>query len=66
MLQRCNGNKREACRTLDISYHTLQSYLRFPVHDPDTQGATAPDSATAEQWGTDAAPDGEVEVESMV
>ena len=34
VLYRCQGNKREACRALDISYHTLQSYLRFPVHDP--------------------------------
>jgi transcriptional regulator with PAS, ATPase and Fis domain len=28
VLDRCNGNKREACRVLDISYHTLQAYLR--------------------------------------
>jgi transcriptional regulator with PAS, ATPase and Fis domain len=27
---RCGGNKREACRILDISYHTLQTYLRQP------------------------------------
>src|SRR6267142_991282 len=25
VLYRCQGNKREACRALDISYHTLQS-----------------------------------------
>jgi transcriptional regulator with PAS, ATPase and Fis domain len=30
VLDRSEGNKREACRVLDISYHTLQSYLRFP------------------------------------
>jgi DNA-binding NtrC family response regulator len=30
VLDRCQGNKREACRVLDISYHTLQAYLRFP------------------------------------
>ncbi len=29
--QRCGENKREACRILDISYHTLQAYLRRPV-----------------------------------
>jgi two-component system response regulator HydG len=29
VLDRCQGNKREACRVLDISYHTLQAYLRF-------------------------------------
>ena len=34
VLERSDGNKREACRVLDISYHTLQSYLRFPVHEP--------------------------------
>jgi hypothetical protein len=26
VLERCRGNKREACRVLDISYHTLQAY----------------------------------------
>jgi hypothetical protein len=31
VLERCQGNKREACRVLDISYHTLQAYLRYPV-----------------------------------
>lgn len=29
ILGRCEGNKREACRVLDISYHTLGSYLRY-------------------------------------
>jgi two-component system response regulator HydG len=28
VLERCGHNKREACRVLDISYHTLQAYLR--------------------------------------
>jgi DNA-binding NtrC family response regulator len=31
VLERCGGNKREACRVLDISYHTLQAYLRCPA-----------------------------------
>jgi transcriptional regulator with PAS, ATPase and Fis domain len=31
VLDRCRGNKREACRVLDISYHTLQAYLRYPA-----------------------------------
>ena len=44
VLDRCQGNKREACRMLDISYHTLQSYLRFAVHDP----------AAGTPWGNDA------------
>jgi len=31
VLDRCTGNKREASRVLGISYHTLNSYLRYPV-----------------------------------
>ena len=30
ILERCRGNKREACRVLGISYHTLQAYVRLP------------------------------------
>ena len=29
VLERCKNNKRQACRVLDISYHTLQAYLRY-------------------------------------
>jgi transcriptional regulator with PAS, ATPase and Fis domain len=29
MLARCKGNKRETCRVLGISYHTLAAYLRY-------------------------------------
>jgi transcriptional regulator with PAS, ATPase and Fis domain len=29
VLERCDNNKRKACRVLDISYHTLQAYLRY-------------------------------------
>jgi transcriptional regulator with PAS, ATPase and Fis domain len=29
VLERCHNNKRQACRVLGISYHTLQAYLRF-------------------------------------
>ena len=29
VLDRCGNNKRQACRVLGISYHTLQSYLRY-------------------------------------
>ena len=35
ILDRCQGNKREACRVLNISYHTLQAYLRVPVDELD-------------------------------
>jgi transcriptional regulator with PAS, ATPase and Fis domain len=34
ILDRSGGNKREACRVLGISYHTLQAYLRYPIHEP--------------------------------
>ena len=29
VLDRCGNNKRQACRILGISYHTLQAYLRY-------------------------------------
>jgi DNA-binding NtrC family response regulator len=29
IVDRCQGNKRKACRVLGISYHTLQAYLRY-------------------------------------
>lgn len=29
VFERCDNNKRQACRELGISYHTLQAYLRF-------------------------------------
>ena len=31
VLERCDGNKRRACRELGISYHTLQAHLRYRV-----------------------------------
>jgi DNA-binding NtrC family response regulator len=37
VLERCHNNKRQACRILGISYHTLQAYLRFRA-----RGAAAP------------------------
>jgi transcriptional regulator with PAS, ATPase and Fis domain len=66
VLDRCQGNKREACRVLDISYHTLQSYLRFPVHDPGGPGDEPGTASASEPWREDPDPAGEVEVESMV
>ncbi|MCU1384875.1 MAG: zraR 12 [Acidobacteria bacterium] len=63
VLERSDGNKREACRALDISYHTLQSYLRFPVHDSG-EPAAAPDSVTSGQWDEERGSAEEVEVES--
>jgi two-component system response regulator HydG len=46
VLDRSHGNKREACRVLDISYHTLQSYLRFPIHDPAAREPWEDDRST--------------------
>jgi transcriptional regulator of acetoin/glycerol metabolism len=58
VLTRCDGNKREACRVLDISYHTLQSYLRFPVHDPA--------GAATEAWTEGIEPEGPMAVPSTI
>jgi len=37
VLERCSNNKRQACRELGISYHTLQAYLRFKPEKADAQ-----------------------------
>lgn len=42
VLARTKGNKREACRVLDISYHTLQSYLTYGMSAAQEGGALAP------------------------
>jgi transcriptional regulator with PAS, ATPase and Fis domain len=34
VLERCENNKRRACRELGISYHTLQGYLKFRSDRP--------------------------------
>jgi transcriptional regulator with PAS, ATPase and Fis domain len=42
VLERCRRNKREACNVLDISYHTLNSYLNYrPPERRLTAAATA-------------------------
>jgi DNA-binding NtrC family response regulator len=33
VFERCGHNKRRACEQLDISYHTLQAYLRYTRRD---------------------------------
>jgi two-component system response regulator HydG len=40
VLDRTKGNKRAACKVLDISYHTLQAYLRHKIDDsPESYSA---------------------------
>jgi DNA-binding NtrC family response regulator len=39
ILDRTRGNKREACRVLGISYHTLQAYLRYPLYEASEAAA---------------------------
>ncbi len=41
VLHRCGNNKRAACRALDISYHTLQTYLRDTAPSGPTHDAAA-------------------------
>jgi transcriptional regulator with PAS, ATPase and Fis domain len=54
VLDRCHDNKRTACQKLGITYHTLQSYLRYtpeaqtPKEDLET-GWTASGEAGARQ-----------------
>ena len=70
VLERCQGNKREACRVLGISYHTLQTYVRLlppqggcsPVDRAGTETSAAANGAP----GADADPpcvDDRVEVD---
>jgi DNA-binding NtrC family response regulator len=45
ILDRSAGNKREACRVLGISYHTLQAYIRLSEsqiqhEEPEAVGPT--------------------------
>jgi len=44
VLERCENNKRRACRELGISYHTLQGYLRYR---PDESRGTSRSSPSA-------------------
>ena len=46
VVDRCQGNKRKACRVLGISYHTLKAYLSY---EPDADGAASADWARDEE-----------------
>jgi hypothetical protein len=50
MMDRCEQNKRKACRILDISYHTLVSYLQWRP-ERAAQAAASPHDACDEQDG---------------
>jgi DNA-binding NtrC family response regulator len=62
VLTRCQGNKREACRVLDISYHTLQAYLRFGATDA-TAGPVSGHAPGADPGATDDAAQSRGEVD---
>ena len=47
VFERCGRNKRRACRVLDISYHTLQAYLRYADRTLRTSPAQLPGWAAA-------------------
>jgi DNA-binding NtrC family response regulator len=42
VVARSDGNRRKAARALGISYHTLQSYLRFPIFEAQPAGDDPP------------------------
>ena len=44
VFERAGRNKRRACRVLDISYHTLQAYLRYSARD------TSPPTKSTPAW----------------
>jgi len=51
VLARCHGNKRETCRVLGISYHTLASYLKNAAAAPEGHPVGAP-RVTGDRKGT--------------
>jgi two-component system response regulator HydG len=48
VVHRCGHNKRRACRELQISYHTLNAYLRRPL-----EGAGSPPAVTSGAGGAE-------------
>ena len=60
---RATSGKRAA--SLDISYHTLQSYLRYPVHDP-FRVSGSDDPRNESPWRADEDEGARLEVETAV
>jgi hypothetical protein len=52
VLARSNGNKREACRVLDISYHTLQSYLNYGIDSAQEGPPVIPEASQAPEMAS--------------
>jgi hypothetical protein len=48
VFERCGRNKRQASRLLDISYHTLDAYLRYGSACPRPPGKRVPAWARTE------------------
>jgi transcriptional regulator with PAS, ATPase and Fis domain len=54
VFDRSGGNKRQACRVLDISYHTLQAYLRYAERLGDRQPTKPPPRTAGNAAGSTA------------
>ena len=52
VFEQCGRNKRRACRQLDISYHTLQAYLRYAERAPHLSQRQLPAWVKSESDGT--------------
>jgi transcriptional regulator with PAS, ATPase and Fis domain len=48
VLEKCDRNKRQACDTLGISYHTLNAYLNYKPRERRLPPAPAPVTAVSE------------------
>ena len=63
VLERNKGNKRKACGVLDISYHTLNSYLGYHPARSTPAAALAPMSVVPEPASAEVAGPSEAEAE---
>lgn len=58
VFERCGRNKRRACEQLDISYHTLQAYLRFAERQATGRGQLPRWARAASELATSDEPTG--------